>query len=195
MAAVEIYLFFWTPILKLSTSGGINIGFIFLCMVLAITIGVKLYEVLIIYYNFGHYMSLTGCLFIQGLLLLFTYFHDNFLARLLYLSLFNGLVGFYNPLNSIVKSNILVEEYRASLMNLYRIPLNIYVIIVLVALRYMNNPFTIVLIAGCLVFISSIIGAFLCFYSAKQPEKLVDNRINILENETLAKKGIIDEPL
>ena len=106
-----------------------NVGFIFLCMVLAITIGVKLYEVLIIYCNIGHYMSITGCLFIQGLLLFITYFHDNFLARLLYLSLFNGLVGFYNPLNSIVKSNILVEEYRASLMNLFRIPLNIYVII------------------------------------------------------------------
>ena len=145
-------------------------------------VGTKSYEVLIVYCNLDYYMSITGCLFIQGLLLFITYFHNSFLARLLYLSLFNGLTGFYNPLNSIVKSNILVEEYRALLMNLFRIPLNMYVIIVLLTLRYMN-PFTVALIAGTLVFISSFIGAFLCIYIANHPEESDDNKVIFLENE------------
>jgi len=167
MAVLNIYLFSWTPILKQSTPGGMNVGFIYTCMVLTMIIGTKSYEVLIVYCNLDYYMSITGCLFIQGVLLFITYYHANFLARLLYLSLFNGLTGFYNPLNSIVKSNILVEKYRALLMNLFRIPLNTYVIIVLLTLRYMN-PFTVALIAGSLIFIASGIGVYLCIYEANK---------------------------
>ena len=163
LAVLNIYLFSWTPILKQSTPGGMNVGFIFTCMVLTMIIGTKSYEVLIVYGNFDYYLSITGVLLIQGILLFITYYHESFFARLIYLSLFNGMTGFYNPLNSIIKSNILVEEYRALLMNLFRIPLNIYVIIVLLTLRYMN-PFTVALIAGGLIMIAFGIGIYLCIY-------------------------------
>lgn len=183
MGILNIFLFSWTPILKQSTPGGMNVGFIYTSMVLTMIIGTKSYEVLIVYCNFDYYLSITGCLFIQGLLLFITYFDNRFLARLIYLSLFNGMTGFYNPLNSIVKSNILIEKYRALLMNLFRIPLNCYVIIVLLTLRYMN-PFHVALIAGSLSFVAFGIGLFLCIYTHYYPE----------ENET--KKGnmiFIDE--
>jgi MFS family permease len=169
MGILNIYLFSWTPILKQSTPGGMNVGFIYTSMVLTMIVGTKSYEVLIVYCNFDYYMSITGCLFIQGVLLFLTYYIDSFLARMLFLSLFNGLTGFYNPLNSIVKSNILVDEYRALLMNLFRIPLNVYVIIVLLTLRYMN-PFTVAIIAGSLAFIASSIGVYLCIYTCLYPE-------------------------
>ena len=41
-------------------------------------------------------------------------------------------------------------------MNIFRIPLNLYVIIVLFTLRYMN-PFTVALIAGIMSFVSFLI--------------------------------------
>jgi hypothetical protein len=169
MGILNIYLFSWTPILKQSTPGGMNVGFIYTSMVLTMIVGTKSYEVLIVYCNFDYYMSITGCLFIQGVLLFLTYYINSFLARMLFLALFNGLTGFYNPLNSIVKSNILVDEYRALLMNLFRIPLNMYVIIVLLTLRYMN-PFTVAIIAGSLAFIASSIGVYLCIYTCLYPE-------------------------
>lgn len=169
MGILNIYLFSWTPILKQSTPGGMNVGFIYTSMVLTMIVGTKSYEVLIVYCNFDYYMSITGCLFIQGVLLFLTYYINSFLARMLFLALFNGLTGFYNPLNSIVKSNILVDEYRALLMNLFRIPLNMYVIIVLLTLRYMN-PFTVAIIAGSLAFIASSIGVYLCIYTCLHPE-------------------------
>ena len=89
---------------------------------------------------------------------------------MLFLSLFNGLTGFYNPLNSIVKSKILVERYRALLMNIFRIPLNTYVIVVLLFLKYMN-PFHIAIIAGTLAYIATGIGLFLCIYIIKYGKK------------------------
>ncbi len=53
-----------------------------------------------------------------------------------------GCFGFYNPLNSIIKTKILEEKFRALLMNIFRIPLNIYVVVVLLFLKYLD-PFTV----------------------------------------------------
>ena len=169
LAVLNIFLFSWTPILKQTTPGGMNVGFIYTTMVLTMIVGTKSYEVLIVYCNFDYYMSIAGCVLIQGILLFITYKDNRFLARMIYLALFNGLTGFYNPLNSIVKSNIIIEKYRALLMNLFRIPLNFYVIIVLLTLRYMN-PFTVALIAGSMCFVASAIGIYLCIYLYYHPE-------------------------
>ena len=173
MACLNIFLFSWTPILKQSTPGGMNVGFIFTSMVLTMIVGTKSYEVLIVYLQFDYYMSIAGCMCFQGLLLFLTYYIESFLARMIFLALFNGLTGFYNPLNSIVKANILIEKYRALLMNLFRVPLNIYVIIVLLTLRYMNS-FTVALIAGTLCFLAFGIGVYLIVYLMIYPEEKLE---------------------
>jgi MFS family permease len=178
MACLNIYLFSWTPILKQSTPGGMNVGFIFTAMVLTMIVGTKSYEVLIVYLQLDYYISIAGCLFLQGLLLFLTYYFESFLARLIFLALFNGLTGFYCPLNSIIKSNILIEKYRALLMNLFRVPLNVYVIIVLLTLRYMNS-FTVALIAGSMCFVAFGIGLYLVIYIMCYQKK-EENTNNVL---------------
>lgn len=186
MACLNIFLFSWTPILKQSTPGGMNVGFIFTSMVLTMIVGTKSYEVLIVYLNFDYYMSITGCLFLQGVLLFLTYYIDSFLARMIFLALFNGLTGFYNPLNSIVKSNILIEKYRALLMNMFRIPLNCYVIVVLLTLRYMDS-FTVAIITGLMCFLASGIGLFLVIYIAihgkPKDEPILNNVMTLTSQE------------
>ena len=163
MAILNIYLFSWTPILKLSTKGNMNAGFIYTCMVLVMIIGTKSYEILIVIFNLDYYFSLTGCLFIESLLFFLVYFKNNFTFRLIFLSMINGTTGFYSPLNSTIKSKILIEKYRALLMNIFRIPLNIYVIVVLLTLRYMY-PFTVVIITAYMAIIAGSIGVFLIIW-------------------------------
>ncbi len=183
MACLNIFLFSWTPILKQSTPGGMNVGFIFTSMVLTMIVGTKSYEVLIVYLQFDYYMSIAGCMFFQGLLLFLTYYIEGFLCRMIFLALFNGLTGFYNPLNSIIKSNILVEKYRALLMNLFRVPLNTYVIIVLLTLRYMNS-FTVALIAGTMCYVAFAIGLYLVIY-LKIHKKRGDNKESLTKEVEL----------
>jgi len=162
-ACLNIYLFSWTPILKRSTPGGMNVGFIFTCMLLTMISGTKMFQLLIGTLDFDNYMSIAGCVIIQGILMFLTYAINGFLPRLIFLSLFNGVTGFYNPLNSIIKASILIEKYRALLMNLFRVPLNFYVIIVLLTLRLMN-PFTVALIVGVMCIVAFLIGLFLVIY-------------------------------
>ena len=180
MACLNMFLFSWTPILKQSTSGGMNPGFIFTSMVLTMIVGTKICKLLIVYLYCDYFISITGCLFLQCIFLILTYYKDSFLERLIFLCAFDGLIGFYNPVNSVLKSKILVEKYRALLMNLFRVPLNIYVIIVLLTIRYINS-FTVALISGILCFLAFGIGLFLViYYPIEQREKNEINYQNIL---------------
>ena len=183
MACLNMFLFSWTPILKQSTSGGMNPGFIFTSMVLTMIVGTKLCKLLIVYLYCDYFISITGCLFLQGIFLILTYYKDSFLERLIFLCAFDGLIGFYNPVNSVLKSKILVEKYRALLMNLFRVPLNIYVIIVLLTIRYINS-FTVALISGILCFLAFGIGLFLVIYvPVEQREKNDINNQYFLPDE------------
>ena len=162
-ASVNVFLFSWFPILKQSTTGDINPGFIFVCLVSAMITGTKLYELLIVYLNFDYYMSITGCLFLQGLFLVLTYFIDSLFARMIFLILCNGFIGLCTPVSSIIKSDIFIEKYRGTLETLLRIPCNCYTIIILIILRY-TNPFIVINITGITCFLASGIGLFLCIY-------------------------------
>jgi hypothetical protein len=139
-AVINIYLFIWTPILQNSTDKEINVGFIFTCFVIALILGTTLFEIFLIYLRCGYYISIAISLFTELTLFFLIYYIENFLLRMILLAGINGISGFVNPLNSIIKSRILIEEHRATLMSIFRIPLNLYVIIVLISLRYMN-PF------------------------------------------------------
>ena len=201
MGILNIYLFSWTPILKMSTKGGMNAGFIYTCMVLTMIIGTKTYEVLIVNLNFDYYCSLTGCLFVQALLLFLIYWKNSFTARLIFFSLLNGSTGFYNPLNSIVKSEILIQKYRALLMNIFRIPLNIYVIVVLLTLRYMN-PFTVAVITAYMAVFAGSIGVFLVVWQRVHKDKgeegfklelsdMKEKKVDIKENNKNGNKELL----
>jgi hypothetical protein len=139
-AVLNIFLFAWTPILQNSTDTGINVGFIFTCFITMMIIGTTIYEVFMIYLKCEYYLSISISLLIETLLFFFVSYIDDFLIRLVLLGCINGVTGFFSPLNSIIKSRILIERHRTTLMSIFRIPLNAYVIIVLVSLRYMN-PF------------------------------------------------------
>lgn len=140
LAVQNLFLFLWTPILLSSTPGNINIGFIFLCMVTSIVIGTKLFEVSIIYLRANLYYLLATTLFCMSCILLGIIYINNFFIRVCLFASLNGFSGLYSPLFSIIKYKILKDQYRALLMNIFRIPLNFYVIIALLLLKYID-PF------------------------------------------------------
>jgi hypothetical protein len=139
-AVVNIYLFSWTPILQNSSETGINVGFIFTCFVVTLILGTHIFEIFMLYLQSDYYKSITSAIFGLAMIFFFVYYVDSFYIRFLLLAAVNGTSGFLNPLMSIIKSRILVEKYRALLMSIFRIPLNAFVIIVLLLVRYMN-PF------------------------------------------------------
>jgi hypothetical protein len=139
-AVLNIYLFSWTPILQNSTTTGINVGFIFTCFIISLILGTTVFEIVMIYLRVGFYNALSTGLVSLSFVFFAIFYVDNFMVRFWLLLYINGSSGFLNPLISIIKSRILVEKYRALLMSIFRVPLNAYVIIVLLFVRYMD-PF------------------------------------------------------
>lgn len=141
-AVLNIFIFAWTPILQRSTDHEFNPGMIFINFVFLIILGTKLYEILIIHLKGNLYLAVSLALAIEIFCFGVIYVKDIFEVRFIMCACINGICGFYLPSNSIIKSKILPEKYRSLLMSLFRVPLNIYVIAVLVYIKEMD-PFSV----------------------------------------------------
>jgi len=136
---LNIFLFAWQPILESSIEKQINPGFIFTCFVISLILGAGLFEIFTIYIKTNYYKLIVNLLFCVFILFLNIYFIENFLIRLILCAFYNGSTSFFNSLLSIIKSQILVEKHRALLMNIFRIPLNIYVISIFILVKYIST--------------------------------------------------------
>ena len=84
----------------------------------------------------------------------------------------------------------MVEKYRAVLMNIVRIPLNLYVIIVLVTLRY-RNPFHVALIAGSMALVAFGIALSLNIWKNSSYEYNTNARNGLIYvGDSLSKEGM-----
>ena len=139
-SALGFYLFTWTPILNsLSPNNHVNVGFVFICYVLALIGGSISFEIAIIKLKFHYYTVLFYSLIAQVICFLIVVYTRSFKIALICFSVMQGFNGFFGPLFSIIKSNVVVEKYRSQIMSLFRVPLNIYVCILLL-LTYVLSP-------------------------------------------------------
>jgi hypothetical protein len=72
----------------------------------------------------------------------------------------------FNPVLSYIRSIILHEQYRSLLMNLFRVPLNVVVIVLLLLTKYFN-PFSICLFMSIILMVGWFSSIYLVFYSYK----------------------------
>ena len=139
---LSIFIFAWQPVLESSINKPINPGFIFTCFVISLILGAGLFEIFTIYIKSNYYKLIVNLLLIVLVIFLNIYLINNFLIRLILCAFFNGSTSFFNSLLSIIKSQLLVEKHRALLMNIFRIPLNIYVICVFIMVKFIT-PITV----------------------------------------------------
>lgn len=167
MACTNLFIFIWTPVLaNTTTNGQMNVGFIFIVFVIMIIVGTFCFELCFINLEMRYYMGYFVSLVFEAFVFFSIYKVDNFTWRLVMFSCVNVVGGFFNPLNSIVKSKILVEKYRATLMNIYKIPVSVYFIVVMIFLKWIA-PLKVVLIEFWLVVVCVVIIASLLVFPVK----------------------------
>lgn len=161
--SIQILIFIWTPLLQY-TSGEVNIntGTIFISMILATLAHNKILTVInIVYKNQQSYYWI--CLNYMLFFCMFyfcSFIFDSFTIRVILVILINGSGGIMHPVISYLKSDILVEKYRAILMNIFMTPSNILVSIIYLTSHSFPDPPYICLFVGVLNIIS-IVGSFL----------------------------------
>lgn len=163
-SAIQIFMFIWTPILQ-ENSGVkmINTGMIFMLMMLSALCQNKLLGILhkllkIEYFTINILYLIAFCLCFLTLKL-----SDSFLLSLLTLTIINGSFGMYVPVLGYMRSVLLAEKNRAFMMNIFKIPLNIIVILLLTLSSYFN-PQYIALFSSILLLVAILCGFFLKNY-------------------------------
>ena len=182
----NVFLFSWTPILKETISGYINIGFIFILMDLTKNIIFPFYQILNINFDIDNYFSISGCLFIEGLFFYFIYFHNSFLWRMIYFCIIYRFIKLSLSLRSILISTIFEEKSKIILLNLFNIPFSF----VFISFIYINT-FSIAKIAGSLTILSFILSVCLIVYTRIHKEE--KNKYQKNEHETNEYQRLLNE--
>jgi hypothetical protein len=87
----------------------------------------------------------------------------EFNTRLLMFTYFDGLTGIFYPLMSSLKSQMIPEKLRSTIMNFFRVPINIFAILSFILSKFITT-YQICLIAVFFMFISTVTNGFLLYF-------------------------------
>jgi len=147
-SAMYIFVFVWTPTLENSIAIEsrnnnkeriLDYGWIFADFMISCLIGTLITSVM---YKKHHWKSENICLlliiiscFMMFLLITTQYYEIQLLSFLM----FEVAVGMYFPVIGNLRSFYIPDEYRATIMNIFRIPLNLIVVAVLWYIDYLSS--------------------------------------------------------
>jgi MFS family permease len=148
--SMYVFVFMWTPALESTSSAPILHGWVFASFMICVLIGSSLFEFVtkrgirveeMSVYTFG--VACTSLLVAAALPL-----HS---VRLLAFFVFEVCCGAFWPSIGVMRSRYVPEEVRATVMNLFRVPLNLIVVFVLSNISRFTEKQVLLLAAGCLV--------------------------------------------
>lgn len=192
------FVFMWTPALKSaaeveSESGGTSqyLGLIFAVFMVAVMVGSSLFKLFSgrreVLYRLPLYLHATACV-CMGMVTLF--FDNKSIVYTMFL-VFEATVGVFYPSYGVIKSEKIPEDIRSAVMNIFRIPLNAFVVLLLLKIKFLSPQVVFMICTGTHAL------AFLCylyFYSfMRQSEKTEavissSGRGNDEESALIAKK-------
>ena len=169
--AMYTFVFMWTPALKtaeeianessdsaLKDSTAKYLGLIFAVFMVCVMIGSSifkmfsakketLYKIPLVMHAVAFFSMLITTLFIDNKPIVYGMF-----------LLFETSVGVFYPSYGVIKSEEIPEEIRSSVMNIFRIPLNAFVVILLLKIKYLSPQ---IVFSVCT---ASHAVAFLCYF-------------------------------
>ena len=153
------FVFMWTPALSVNATEQLPFGLIFASYMVCIMIGSSLFSILI---NKSPVDSLLkGVLLVSCLSLLVPFFFPDRAELVLGSFLcFEVCCGVYFPSIGVLRSKVIPEHSRSTIMNFFRIPLNFLVVLVLYHIKNLQNE-TVFLICGLWLFLAFIIQSHL----------------------------------
>ncbi|KAI9202146.1 uncharacterized protein BJ171DRAFT_426770 [Polychytrium aggregatum] len=152
-SAMYTFVFLWSPVLENITPTSLSLpyGIIFAAFMVSIMIGSVIFRVLnaermshkIIARNLflaAGVSLVIPALFIQNATILFAAFN-----------LFELCCGIYYPTLGTIRSKVIPEEIRATVMNIFRVPLNLIVVVTLLKVKDISQSLLFVLCAASVI--------------------------------------------
>jgi len=80
--------------------------------------------------------------------------------------IFEGTTGVFYPVYGMIKSEKIPEDIRSAVMNILRIPLNVFVVLLLLKFKYLSSE---TVLSVCTAAHAVALGAYGYFYSTIRP--------------------------
>ncbi|ORC91205.1 putative molybdate-anion transporter-like [Trypanosoma theileri] len=131
-AGMYAFIFLWTPVLE--SDGDVPHGIVFASFMVAVSLGGMLFNLQL--------ERVVGCMpvvyTLAAITMLVPAFANTRFLKMIALTSFEVVVGFFWPCIATLRAAYIPEEYRASVMNLFRAPLNGIVCFLLYFQGYMG---------------------------------------------------------
>ena len=143
LGAMYTFVFLWTPTLDISNKN-VPYGLVFATFMVMISIGSGIFKLIASRTEKLPFLVFSLC--ILSTLVTIVSIENEYAVFLSFL-VFEMGCGIMFPTYGSLRSTYIPEEYRTTIMNIYRIPLNLFVVIVLLTKQYMTlkDSFTICL--------------------------------------------------
>ena len=180
--AMYTFVFMWTPALKtneeleaeaknqpLPMSTAQFLGLIFAVFMVCVMVGSSIYK--LVATERGNVYKIPIALHVVALLstLATTMLYESKIVVYICFLVFEISVGVFYPAYGVIKSEKIPEEIRSSVMNIFRMPLNAFVVLLLLKVKYLSPHFV---FGICTVAHSISLGGYLYFYCAVQKTDL-----------------------
>jgi hypothetical protein len=150
--AMYTFVFMWTPALKsaeetaaesagtpLEESTSKYLGLIFAVFMISVMVGSSLFKIFSVsketLYQIPLVMHMTSFIAMACI----TLFLDNKLVVYTMFLVFEATVGVFYPSYGVIKSEKIPEDIRSGVMNIFRIPLNAFVVLLLLKIKFLSS--------------------------------------------------------
>lgn len=205
--SLALFSFMWTPLLETTVQTQIHPGAIFVTFMLARLIGALIFEASKKILKTNTYVLSIFCTFTGAISFIVEYYYNSFSVRLMMLIYFDGLSGIFAPLMSSLKSQMIPEKERTTIMTFFRMPINICCMIILFSVRFMST-YTLCLIAFGFMVIATSVNILLFMWHTppdvekriilkstviRKSSKRLNELVEINKNKSVLNKHDIDE--
>jgi len=145
-----IFVFMWTPLLEevQRPDEFIPFGYVFSCFMVACILGSTLFGYFREREQSAEWLAFYN--YLAAIAVLWAAVTVNMYVRLFSCVLFEMCVGWFWPCAMTLRGKHIPEEVRATIMNFFRIPLNIIVVVVLLRIKYLPIEMVVKCCAFCM---------------------------------------------
>mmetsp|Transcript_10518 Transcript_10518/g.11339 ORF Transcript_10518/g.11339 Transcript_10518/m.11339 type:complete len:455 (+) Transcript_10518:69-1433(+) len=189
--AMYTFVFMWTPALKSSEelngtseaaeSTSDYLGLIFAVYMVSVMCGSSLFKIFSTRKEFIYLIPIflhTAAFLSMVMITLF--FENKSIVYYMFL-IFEGTVGLFYPSYGVIKSERIPEDIRSAVMNIFRIPLNAFVVFLLLKIKTLS-PVVVFSICGVTHGLSLL--GYLYFYWSSKPslENKTEEEVELISN-------------
>eukprot|EP01147_Barroeca_monosierra_P004407 gene4407-6678_t len=151
--AMYTFVFVWTPALQENTEHKgilLPLGLIFSTFMMSSAVGGAIFQELTsVPYNISVSWLLRSSFLVSGIVLLVPILTTNLLSRFLCFLIYESAIGIFWPSIATLRANYVPETVRATILNLFRVPLNGLVCLLLMYIGNLSiaSVFTIIVAA------------------------------------------------